>query len=312
VTTADNIADLIEKDLPADLLAFSRSVGEIARRRKNRATLVGGAVRDLLIGWPVVDADFMLEPPAAPVATELAKKVGVKLTSHERFQTFSLTLPPNRKIDLVTAREETYATPAALPQVKPTTLEKDLRRRDFTINAIASRLDDDFGALIDPFGGRTDMAGKVIRALHDKSFVDDPTRIFRAARFAGRLGFRVEPKTRGWIQAAIDANVPAKLSPMRRRHEFEMMLKENKPTAALQMLRDWDALRFVHPDWANADVRAMGLDDVLAMDETMSLLEARLARWLRWWGPARAQEMMTELTFERSVKRAVTDALHGH
>ena len=310
MTAPNNIADALNKLLPADLLRFAQLAATVSGKHKTQAVLVGGVIRDLLLNRPVVDADFMIEPPAAAVAHELARLTHARLTEHDRFQTFNLMFQGGRKIDLVTAREETYAAPAQLPKVKPSTIEKDLFRRDFTINAMACRLDEKrFGDVLDPFEGRTDMSRRLIRALHEKSFADDPTRLYRAARFAGRLGFAVEPKTRAWIAAAVHAGMPARLSATRRRHEFELILKDHRPTATLLLLKEWDALRFLHPDWSGVDVAAIGLDGILAPDEKTSLLEARLIRWLRWWGPKRAQEMMTGLSFERSVKRTVVEQL---
>ena len=309
MTPATNIADLLNTRLPADLLAFAKMAGDAAKANNTRAVLVGGAVRDLLLGREVVDADFMMEAPVAPVAQTLARLTKAKLTSHAAFQTFSLAIPGGRKIDIVTAREESYPTPAVLPKVKASTIEQDLRRRDFTINALTARLDDAFGEVLDPFNGAADLAAKAIRVLHDNSFVDDPTRIFRAARFAGRLGFRVELKTRGAIDAAIRAKIPEKLSAVRRRHEFELMLREPAPTAAFILLKEWDALRLLHPDWRTADPRAFGLDAVKQVEGGPPLLVARLARWFKWWGPQRALKMMTDLSFERATKRTVAEAL---
>ena len=309
---ASNISDAVTRLLAPDLLDFSKMAAEAAAISKTQAVLVGGVVRDMILGRPVVDADFMVEPPSAPVAHHLAHRTHAKLTEHDRFQTFNLLLPTGRKIDLVTAREETYASPGALPKVKASTIEKDLRRRDFTINAMVCRLEErNFGEILDPFDGRADLGKRQIRALHEKSFIDDPTRVFRAARFAGRLGFTIEPKTRAWIDGSVRAGLPGKLTPTRRRHEFELLLKEPKPTAALLLLKDWDALRQIHADWGGADVAAINLDNVFAPDEATSLLEGRLIRWLRWWGPQRALEIMTELGFERATKRVVGDRLHA-
>lgn len=310
MTPSNNISEAVNALLPADLLSFARLAAEVAHKHKTRAVLVGGVVRDMLLNRPVVEADFMVEPPSAPVAHELAHRTHARLVEHDRFQTFNLTFRGGRKIDLVTARQETYPAPAILPKVTPSTIDADLSRRDFTINAMACWIDEKrFGELLDPFNGRVDMSRRSLRALHETTFFDDPTRIYRAARFAGRLGFTVESKTRAWIAASVQAGIPGRLSAARKRHEFELILKDHRPTATLQLLKDWDMLRFLHPDWTAVDVTAMGLDGILAPDEKTSLLEARLTRWLRWWGPKRAQDMMTELSFERAVKRSVTDAL---
>jgi tRNA nucleotidyltransferase (CCA-adding enzyme) len=296
-----SLADRLSR-LPEDVLSFARAAAEAARAAGTEAVLVGGAVRDLFLGRAVLDADVMVEPPSTPVAEALAGRFKAKLTRHPRFHTFRLDLPDGSKHDLVTAREETYAQPAALPDVTPSTFDKDLSRRDFTINAMMCRLDPAFGEVHDPFQGRADLEKKQIRALHAKSFEDDPTRIFRAARFAARLGFTVEPATADWIRAAIAGKFPDRLSPVRRRHELELILKEGAPTAALRLLANWDALRHLHPEWGGADLAPLRLDGTPALVD-------RLAALFGGNGADAADRAMTALSFEKAVKRDVLSKL---
>ncbi|MCB1602931.1 MAG: CCA tRNA nucleotidyltransferase, partial [Xanthomonadales bacterium] len=163
--------------------------------------LVGGFVRDLLLKQPVNDFDFVVEGDAIKLGKQLVKTFGGKLTPHFKFHTAIWHLPSTfnlqpATLDLITARKEMYEKPGALPTVTPSNIEDDLRRRDFTINAMAVRLDGEgFGEVLDPLDGQADLERGVIRVLHPNSFMDDPTRIFRAIRYEGRYSFTLEPST---------------------------------------------------------------------------------------------------------------------
>ncbi len=193
--------------------------------------LVGGFVRDLLLEKPVNDFDIVVEGDAIKLGNALMKKYGGRLTAHHKFHTCIWHLPETSDLtldtlDIITARSETYDIPGALPTVKPSTIEDDLRRRDFPINAMAIRLDGDlFGQLIDPLNGQVDLQNSVIRVLHPRSFVDDPTRIFRAIRYEQRYGFKIEPETLKLVNHE-SLGVLSKLSGERVRHELDLMLEE--------------------------------------------------------------------------------------
>ena len=169
-------------------------------------SLVGGAVRDALLG--VVDnedLDLVVEGDALALAERLGHELNVRVVTHERFATAYLELPHDNWIDIVRARRERYPRPGALPVVEPGTLADDLARRDFTINAMAYRLNGpDAGTLVDPHDGRRDLADGIVRILRDDAFVEDPTRLLRAVRYAARLGFVLEPATRASARAAAD------------------------------------------------------------------------------------------------------------
>jgi tRNA nucleotidyltransferase (CCA-adding enzyme) len=153
------------------------------------------------------------------------------------------------KIDIATTRHESYAQPAALPDVKPASLTEDLHRRDFTINAMAVRLNAaQFGQLYDLYNGQRDLKAKTIRVLHERSFHDDPTRIFRAVRFAQRFGFRIEPHTAELLQEAASTNRIAQLSGPRLCHEILLLCSESKPHPSFQWLERLKLLRFLHPN----------------------------------------------------------------
>jgi tRNA nucleotidyltransferase (CCA-adding enzyme) len=229
-------------DLPITLAALVREAATHARRQGAPLYLVGGAVRDLLLGRPPLDIDLVLPGDAPRLARALAATHALRMTQHGAFGTATLELtpdlapPPPAKpaLDFITARRERYPAPGQLPEVTPAGMDADLARRDFTIHAMALPLEPDGGPLLDPHGGQADLAAGVIRALHAGSFRDDPTRIFRAARYAARFGFTVEPQTAGWIAAALAAGMMDRLSPARIRQELLRTLAEPAPLGASQ------------------------------------------------------------------------------
>jgi len=199
--------------------------------------LVGGVVRDALLDRaPTTDVDVVVEGPAIPVARRLAERTGAALTTHDRFGTAVVRMGDGRHLDLVTARRETYAHPGALPTVTPGTLADDLARRDFTVNAMAYTLDGPSpNTVVDPHGGRDDLARRRIRILHDASFVDDPSRLLRAVRYAARLGFTLDPGTE---RAARAAAPHLTLESARVTEELRRLLEEDSAGAALELARD--------------------------------------------------------------------------
>lgn len=197
------------------------------------AYLVGGAVRDALLGLePGPDIDLAVDADPAPLLTRL----GAEVRLHERFATATVSIGGVRA-DLARTRAERYECPGALPRITPATIDLDLCRRDFTINAMAVPLADP-STLIDPFSGREDLRDRVLRVLHDDSFVDDPTRAVRAARYAARLDLVPEPKTRELLGAA-DLNA---VSADRRRVELGRLAGEPEPEAGFRLLREWGLL----------------------------------------------------------------------
>ena len=215
----------------------------------------GGAVRDALLGRPIVDLDLVVEDDAILVAHRAFP--GQTLVTHARFRTASTAIDGIR-IDITTARRETYARVAALPSIGPgVDIADDMRRRDFSINAMALRISGN-AALIDPCGGAADLDRRQIRVLHDRSFIDDPTRIFRAIRYAARLAFDIEPQTARLLRDAL-TSIGA-LSGDRLRRELALMLREDNAAAALAMTADRGALRSAHPalGWDERRSAALG------------------------------------------------------
>lgn len=192
-----NFSQLLEKSLDAERLTLLQLVREEATQRGLPLYIVGGAVRDLVLGRPLNDFDLTVEGDAIALARALASKQGGGVTAHLKFGTAKWFLPPHLKtghdtLDLISARSETYKHPAALPTVKLGSIEDDLRRRDFTINAMAIQLDGDhYGELRDELDGMDDLQNKIIRVIHPGSFMDDPTRLYRAVRYEIRHGFRL-------------------------------------------------------------------------------------------------------------------------
>ncbi|HEX9896544.1 MAG TPA: hypothetical protein VGA85_02645 [Dehalococcoidales bacterium] len=240
-----NLSGLIERNLPKELVALMQRVATLAARRNQQLYLVGGVVRDLLLGLPNLDLDFVVEGDAIGLVKEFAEAVDGKLTIHPMFNTATVKLD-KWKVDLAMARTETYAKPGALPTVKPGTLKTDLFRRDFTINAMAICLNPEhYGELIDLYGGRDDLRSKLIRILHEKSFVDDATRIWRAIRYEQRLGFKIEPKTLKLLKH--DVTMLKTVGGYRLRRELELVLKEKEPEKILVRADRLGVLKELHP-----------------------------------------------------------------
>lgn len=222
-----NFGKLIEKQLPPELVNFMWVAGEMANSRGEKLYLVGGVVRDLLMGQPNFDLDVVVEGNAIELAGQLKGINQGKITTHPRFNTAKLQWH-DWNIDLATARSETYEKPGALPTVTPCSINGDLYRRDFTVNAMAIRLNPgEYGELVDPHDGRDDLQSKRIRILHENSFIDDATRIWRALRYEQRLDFHLERRTQTLLQR--DTDMLKTISADRIRYEIECISREKYP-----------------------------------------------------------------------------------
>jgi tRNA nucleotidyltransferase (CCA-adding enzyme) len=240
-----SLAKVIEKQLPPELVNFMWLAGEVAFGRGEKLYLVGGVVRDLLLGQPNLDLDLVVEGNAVELALQIKEANGGEITTHLRFGTAKLRWD-RWSADFATSRAETYEKPGALPEVTPSPIEKDLSRRDFSINAMAVRLNPgDYGKLVDPCGGRSDLKKKVIRVLHENSFVDDATRIWRALRYEQRLGFRLERETLKLLKRDID--MLDTISRDRIRYELECILREKFPEKVLRRAEELGVLPKLHP-----------------------------------------------------------------
>jgi tRNA nucleotidyltransferase (CCA-adding enzyme) len=223
--------------------------------------LVGGTVRDILLGEESFDVDMAVEGDAIELARRLAGQLGGRARFHEQFGTAVVLYGSDERVDVVTARTEFYDAPAALPAVEHASIREDLFRRDFTINAMAVSLKgEDFGRLVDPFGGRSDLAAKTLRVLHNLSFIEDPTRIFRAVRYENRYGFRMDEHTLGLARACIEAGLVGDLSPARLRDELVALFEERGVSHSLPRLAELGAASAIHPQ-LTADDEAVRLFD---------------------------------------------------
>ena len=212
--------------------------------------VVGGIVRDLILGRTPGDIDLSVTGDAKAFSAELASRIGAPSPDESQFLTFKISsteiFPDVSSIDVVTARSETYAESAALPEVEVSSINEDLKRRDFTVNAMAiSLMGSDWGTLVDPQNGFGDVMRKRIKVLHDGSFIDDPTRIFRAVRYAVRLGFGIDSRTNELISKSL-ANVD-RLSGTRVRNEFELVLTESNRVKMFRMSEEIGLLAAISP-----------------------------------------------------------------
>jgi len=240
-----NVINQMEQYLSPESLRLIQKAGALAAEKRLGIYLVGGVVRDVLLGRANSDLDLVVEGNAVGLAESLAGEVGGRLVVHRRFGTAKIRTG-NLTIDLAMARAETYARPGALPSVRAGSIHDDLARRDLTVNAMALRLDPtNFGKLVDPFDGQQDLESKLIRILHDRSFIDDATRMLRAVRYEQRFAFRLEATTEKLLRQNVA--MLGTISGDRIRHELELILKEERPEKALKRAGDLGLLGEVHP-----------------------------------------------------------------
>jgi tRNA nucleotidyltransferase (CCA-adding enzyme) len=240
--------------------------------------LVGGAVRDVLLGEPTFDVDIAVEGDGVAFARDLASRLDGRVHVHEKFRT-AVVLAQGQRVDVATARTEHYEHPAALPVVEHASIQRDLHRRDFTINAMAVDLSAErFGRLVDPFGGSEDLAAGRLRVLHNLSFIEDPTRIFRAIRYENRYGFAMAAQTRELARACVEMGLVGEVSGARVRDELVAILSEERVAGAVRRLCELGLDAEVHP----------GLDcgeGAAALIERMDAVRARLAPGAAVWQP---------------------------
>ena len=273
----DEITERLAMAVPKPMLRLLREAGRLAAEQEDSLFIVGGFVRDLLLGTPTLDIDLVVEGDAIQLAQELAQRHGGRVRSHQRFGTAKWLLRDSQisasatklpeSLDFVTARTEYYEHPSALPEVERSSIKQDLHRRDFTINTLAIQLDPDcFGELLDFYGGENDLQRGLIRVLHSLSFVEDPTRMLRAARLEQRLAFRIEARTEELLRDALDLLDP--VSGERIYHELHLIFHEAMPERALLRLEDLGVLRQIHSgicidDWVVQRLKELrsGLDN---------------------------------------------------
>lgn len=262
---------LLER-LPDRVVGLLREIGQLGDERGCQVYVVGGVVRDLLLGYVTLDLDLTVEGDGIAFARLVADRYGAGLAVFERFATARLVFPDGLKMDIATTRRESYAQPALLPTVQPASIEEDLYRRDFTVNALAMQLNPgQFGRVLDAYGGQRDLRARTIRVLHAGSFQDDPTRIFRAIRFEQRFGFRLEHATLRLLAQAASTNLIQQLSGPRLQNEVFLLFAEQNPVRAIARLAQLKLLRFLHRR--------------LCYTTTVKRVVTALPKTLAWWAP---------------------------
>ena len=303
-------------NIPEPILNLLYEIGEVAGKN---AYLVGGFVRDLLLKRPSLDIDIVVEGDATQVAKAMCDRWNGTLEVHPQFGTASVT-PENinlPKVDFVTARRETYQDAGTLPIVQRGTLTDDLRRRDFSINALAMRLDPNaFGTIVDKTGGLADLEAGIIRVLHNQSFIDDPTRIFRASRYTGRYGFRIAETDEVLIREALP--VLSELSGERIRNEIDRVLLEKNTAKIVEHLAELGVWETIFTDW---HISATFADDFKTTEQAISWASGHLeneafqperVRWMTLFGTHtpiyQIEAISFRLVLEHQLQRVISRA----
>ncbi len=313
-----DVGGLLRDRLPREVYDLLQAAGDLGERLGYSAYVVGGFVRDLLLGIDNLDVDFVVEGDGIAFARALAKERAGRVKVHERFGTAVVWLPNGFKLDVATARTEYYEYPTALPTVEQSSIKKDLYRRDFTINTLAVRLNPRaFGQLIDFYGGQRDLKERLIRVLHSLSFVEDPTRVFRAIRFELRFDFHLSKETLALIKGAVKMELFHRLSGQRVLDELRFLFSERTPRQAVRRLADLDLLRFIHPTltWSNRLDRRL-IDVEAALDwYKLSSFERKLNGWLVFamalaevMPDQAVREMLERFPFTEAERGAITAA----
>lgn len=242
-----NLTSLMTQSLSREMMVLLQRIGQVAQQSGFTAFAVGGFVRDLLVHVPNYDLDIVVEGDGITFAKNLAATLGGSVRTHVKFNTAVVKLPDDFKVDIATARLEYYEYPAAMPTVELSSIKLDLFRRDFTINAMAVHLNPDkFGTLVDFFNCQNDIKDRQIRILHNLSFVEDPTRIFRAIRFEQRMGFTLGKLTEKQLKNAVKMNLFDHKFGRRYFQEIRLILSEKNPLAAIRRMAQFDLLKFLH------------------------------------------------------------------
>ena len=278
-----NIESLMRERLPKHILAILKQVGQVAAELNFNAYVVGGFVRDLLLKHENLDIDIVIEGDAIVFARRFAARFGARDREFHKFKTAVLIFPDGFKIDVATARTEYYEAPGALPIVEYSSIKMDLYRRDFTINTLALKLNPgEFGVLLDFFGAQRDLKESRISLLHNLSFVEDPTRVFRAIRFEQRFKFRITKLAANLIHNAVKNNFFDRLSGARLFGELRLILQEDNPLPAIARLAELNLLTAVHSRLVFDEGTRLMLDQVQAVLSWFDLLylEEKFDRWL--------------------------------
>jgi tRNA nucleotidyltransferase (CCA-adding enzyme) len=241
------IENILYQRLDNRIKKLLQRIGQIGNELGFSLFVVGGFVRDLLLNRQIEDIDIVVEGDGIEFAKVYAQKEGCRINTHRKFGTAVIIFPDNFKIDVASARLEYYTMPAALPIVEKSSIKLDLARRDFTINTLAINLNpDNFGTMIDYFGATRDLKDKTIRIIHNLSFVEDPTRIFRAIKFSNRFGFKIGKVTSNLIKNAIRIDCFKNLSGLRVLSELKQIFEEDNPIPAIRTMEAYGLEKVLH------------------------------------------------------------------
>jgi tRNA nucleotidyltransferase (CCA-adding enzyme) len=263
----------MEIRLTPDQLRGVTLVQEIAREAGMNIYLTGGAVRDIISGLTIRDLDFTVQGNPLKLQKELERAGAVVASSDDDLKTLYLVLPGRVRAEISAARTERYEKTGKPPIISPATIIEDLRRRDFTVNAMALSLNPGSrGLLLDPFNGAADIEGKVIRILHNYSFVEDPSRLIRASRFAARFHWPLEERTQARFQSAKENNYIEYITDRAIGQEIEQLAYEDDPLHIVRVLEKEEWLKVLHPHWSTAKVDVAGLSQLLKTRQQMNEL----------------------------------------
>jgi tRNA nucleotidyltransferase (CCA-adding enzyme) len=302
-----NLARQIEQYLPRQLLDLVKDISGQAAEQGGRVYLVGGIVRDMLLGYPNFDLDLVIEGDAVKLAQQVAETSQAKLLVHRRFGTAKLKYA-NFTLDLATARKETYARPGALPAVTPGTLKDDLIRRDFSINAMAISLAyDDYGELVDPYNGKGDLEHSLIRILHPASFSDDATRILRGVCYEQRFGFELEAETARLLKR--DVPMLDTISGDRIRHELEHIFEENRPELVIKRLGELGILHKISPSFKSDGWIAEKFEKARHLKKPAQLPSLYFCLLIYSFSERDIEPFLARLNIPAKLSRAIRDTL---
>lgn len=316
-----DLGGLLQERLSREALLATDAARRCSERTGVPAYIVGGPVRDILLGRIAIDIDVVVEGDGIGFASDLASSEDAGMVPYSRFGTALVALPGGITIDVTTARSEKYVRPGVLPEVEPGSLDRDLYRRDFTINAMAIRIGpDNYGEFIDPYRGSLDLKEGLIRILHDGSFRDDPTRILRAVRFRARYCFELDDRTRQMLLRAVDDRMLDEVSRQRLREEIVAILKERKPESSIEELQDAGILEgmfgedFVFPAHSFSKFRTaeetIGWYASLAEECEYPPAEPWIVRWLLLTGessPGAARQISDRYHIGQAAIKSITE-----
>jgi tRNA nucleotidyltransferase (CCA-adding enzyme) len=311
------ISKYMEERFPDRIHNLLMEFGRVGDELGYSVYAVGGFVRDLLLRVENFDVDIVVEGDGIRFAEEFEKKFPCRIRTHKKFGTAIILFSDGLKVDVATARWEVYESPAALPTVESASIKMDLYRRDFTINTLAIQLNPKaFGELIDFFGGVKDIKEKVIRVLHNLSFVEDPTRVFRAIRFEQRFGFQIGKHTQNLMKNAVKVGFLERLSGGRVLSELILILQEGAPIPALKRMKDFNLFHFLHPNLKfdeQAEVLFEQIHHVISWFDLL-FLEQRYERWLIYFyglidflKEGEIKELCQRLFMNDKIKKRVTE-----